>query len=65
MGTAEFAYNNKVHTGTKVLLFKANQEQDPRIEFEMRKKRKYEGVEKFAERMRNMQEEAKAMLQKV
>ena len=30
----------------------------------MRKKRKYEGAEKFAERMKNIQEEAKAALQK-
>ena len=62
MGTAEFAYNNKVHTGTKVSPFKANQGQDPRMGFEMRKKRKYERVEKFAERMRNIQKEAKAVL---
>jgi len=33
--------------------------------FEMRKKGKYKGAEKFTERMRNMQEEAKAALQKV
>jgi len=24
LGTAEFAYNNKMHSGTKVLLFEAN-----------------------------------------
>jgi len=54
-----------VHTGTKVLLFKANQGQDSRMGFEMKKKGKYEGAEKFAERMRNMQEKAKAALQKV
>ena len=64
LGMAEFAYNNKVHTGTKVLPFKVNQGQDPRIGFEMRKKGKYKGAEKFAERMRNVQEEAKAVLQK-
>jgi len=62
---AEFAYNNKVHTGTKVSPFKANHRQDPRMEFEMRKKGKYKGAEKFAERMRSVQEEAKAVLQKV
>jgi len=62
---AEFAYNNKVHTGTKVSPFKVNQGQDPRMGFEMRKKRKYKGVEKFAEKMRSVQEEAKAALQKV
>jgi len=38
--------------GTKVSLLKANNGQDPKMEFKMRKKRKYEGVEKFAERMR-------------
>jgi len=64
LGTAEFAYNNKVHTGTKVLPFKANNGQDPRMEFEIRKKGKYKGAEKFAEKMRSVQEEAKAALQK-
>jgi len=32
--------------------------------FEMRKKRKYEGAEKFVDKMRNIQEEAKVALQK-
>jgi len=64
LGTAKFAYNNKVHTGTKVSPFKANNGQDPRMGFEMRKKGKYEGAEKFAERLKNVQEEAKAALQK-
>jgi len=62
LGTAEFAYNNKVHTGTKVSPLKANQEQDLRIGFEMRKRGKYEGTEKFVERMKSVQEEAKAVL---
>jgi len=64
LGMAEFAYNNKVHAGTKVSPFKANNGQDPRMGFEMRKKGKYEGAEKFAERMKKVQEEAKAVLQK-
>ena len=64
LGMAEFAYNNKVHTGTKVSPFKANSGQDLRMGFEMRKKGKYEGAEKFTEKMKNVQEEAKAMLQK-
>jgi len=61
---AKFAYNNKVHTGTKVSPFKANQGQDPRMGFEMRKKGKYERAEKFAKKIRNVQEEAKVALQK-
>ena len=64
MDTAEFAYNNKVHIETKVSPFKVNNGQDLRIGFEMRKKGKYERAEKFAERMKNIQEEAKAALQK-
>jgi len=51
---AEFAYNNKVHTGTKVSPFKANNGQDPRMGFEMRKKGKHEGAKKFAERLKNI-----------
>jgi len=59
---AEFTYNNKVHTGTKVLPFKANQGQDPWIGYELRKKGKYKGAEKFVEKMRDVQEEAKTAL---
>jgi len=64
LGMAEFAYNNKVHAGTKVSPFKANSGQELRMGFEMRKKGKHEEAEKFAERMKNVQEEAKAALQK-
>jgi len=35
----EFVYNNKVHSSTKILLFKANYGQDPRIGFEVKKKK--------------------------
>jgi len=38
--------------------------QDPRMGFEGRKKRKYAGVEKFVEKMKEIQEEAKAALGK-
>jgi len=47
------------------LLFKANYGQDPRIEFEVRKKRKYKGIEKFIAKMKEIQGEAKAALGKV
>ena len=43
-----------MHAGTKVSPFKANSGQDPRMEFEMRKKGKHEGAEKFTEKIKNM-----------
>jgi len=61
---AEFAYNNKIHAATKISLFKANYGQNPRIGFEGRRKGKYEVAEKFIERMKRVQEEAKAVLGK-
>jgi len=47
------------------LLFKANYGQDSRIGFEVRKKRKYKGAEKFVTKMKEIQEEMKAALGKV
>jgi len=44
--------------------FKANYGQDPRMGFEGRKKGKYVGAEKFVEKMKEIQEEAKAALKK-
>jgi len=61
---AEFAYNNKAHTGTKVSPFEANSGQNPRMRFKLRKKGKFKGVEKFVKRMKEVQEEAKAALGK-
>jgi len=61
---AEFAYNNKAHLSIKILLFKANYGQDLRMGFEVRKKRKYEGAEKFVVKMKEIQEEAKTALGK-
>jgi len=61
---AEFAYNNKIHVATKTLPFKANYGQDPRMEFERRRKGKYEAAGKFVEKMKKIQEEAKAVLGK-
>jgi len=62
--TAEFAYNNKVHAATKILPFKANYSQDPRIGFKGRRGGKYEAAGKFIERMKKIQEEVKAVLEK-
>jgi len=60
----EFAYNNKIYIATKILLFKANYGQDPRIGFEGRRRGKYKAAGKFAERIKRIQEEAKAALGK-
>jgi len=46
------------------LSFKANYRQDPRIGFKGRKKGKYERAKKFIEKIKQIQEEAKAALSK-
>jgi len=65
LGTAEFAYNNKVYLSTKTSSFKANYGQDPRMGFKGRRKGKYAGAEKFIKKMKEIQEEVKAVLGKV
>ena len=65
LGTAEFSYNNKIHSATKVSLFKVNYSQNPRMGFEGRRKGKYEAAGRFAERMKRIQEKTKAALSKV
>jgi len=64
LGTAEFAYNNKIHTTTKISPFKANYSQDPRMGFKGRRKGKYEATGKSVERMKRIQKEARAALGK-
>ena len=64
LATAEFAYNNKVQTSTKVSLFKANIGQDPCMGFKIRKKGKFEKVEEFVTRMKEVHEEAEVALRK-
>jgi len=65
LGMAEFAYNNKAYLSTKTLLFKVNYEQDPRMGFEVRRKGKYKGAEKFVIKIREVQGKAKVALGKV
>jgi len=60
----EFVYNSKIHAATKNSLFKVNYGQDLRIGFEGRRKGKYEAAGKFVEKMRIIQEETKAALEK-
>jgi len=64
LGTAEFAYNNKTHSSTKTSPFKANYRQNPRMGFEGRRKGKYKEAKKFIEKMKEIQEKAKAALGK-
>ena len=49
---------------TKTSPFKANYGQDPRMGFEGRRKGKYKAAGKFVEKMKKIQEEAKAALEK-
>jgi len=58
-------YNNKIHAATKVLPFKVNYGQDPKMGFGGRRKGKYEAGGKFVEKMKKIQKEAKAVLGKV
>jgi len=53
-----------VHLSTKTLPFKTNYKQDSRIGFKVKKKGKYKGVEKFVTKIKEIQEEAKAVLGK-
>jgi len=64
LGTAEFIYNNKVNTSTKISPFKANSGRDPRMGFKIRKKRKLEEAKVFTERIKKIQKEAQAALKK-
>ena len=57
-------YNNKIHSVTKMSLFKANYGQNPRIGFKGRRKGKYEAAGKFIEKIKKIQKEAKAALEK-
>ena len=64
LAMAEFAFNNKVHTATKMSLFKVNYRREPRMGFDIRKKGKNEKAEEFAREMKKRHEEARAALVK-
>ena len=64
LATAEFAFNNKVHTVTKSSLFKVNYGREPRMGFDIRKKRKNVKAEEFVKEIKNKYEEAKVVLVK-
>ena len=63
MVTTEFAFNKKVHIVTKSSLFKVNYRREPRMGFNIRKKRKHVKAEEFVKEMKivliKLQEEMK------
>ena len=61
---AEFVFNNKVHTATKMSPFKVNHGREPRMDFDIRKEGKNEKAEEFAREMKERHEEARAALVK-
>jgi transposase InsO family protein len=61
---AEFVYNNKVHTSTKISPFFTNYGYHPRMGIEPRRAGRSEPAKDFAERMKSIHEEAQAALSK-
>ena len=62
LATANFAFNNKIHTAMKLLLFKINYKREPRISFNIRKKKKHVKVEEFVREIKSKHKEIKAAL---
>jgi len=61
----EFASNNKVHTVTKLSLFKVNYGREPRIDFDIRKKGKHIKAKEFVKEIKSRHEEVKVTLVKL
>jgi len=64
LATAEFAFNNKVHTATKSSPFQVNYRREPRIGFDIRKKRKNKKAKEFAREIKERHEKVRAALVK-
>ena len=65
LALAEFVINNKVYSAIKVSLFMVNYGREMRIGADIRKKEKVEKAMEFVERMKKVQEKARAALRKV
>jgi len=65
LATTEFAFNNKVHISIKLSPFEVNYEKEPRMGFEIRKKKKYMKTEEFVEEIKEIHEEVKMVLIKL
>ena len=65
LGMVELTYNNKKHTVTQISPFEANYSLSPRMGFEGRRGKRFEVAKEFTKRMRQVQEEVKAVLEKV
>jgi len=64
LGTAKFAYNDKVNSLMKVLLFMANNGQNPKMGFELRKRGKVAKTKEFVKRMKKIEEKVQVVLKK-
>jgi len=64
LATAEFAFNNKVHTATKMSPFQVNYGKEPRMGLDIRKKGKNEKAEEFVRKMKKRHEKARVVLVK-
>jgi len=59
--SAKFIINNKIYLATKILLFIANYRRELRMELDIRRKGKMKKAMDFVERMKEVQEKAKAI----
>ena len=64
MAIAEFTFNNKVHTATKLSPFQVNYGRELRMGFDIRKKKKNKKAEEFAREMKEKHKKARAALVK-
>jgi len=64
LAMAEFTFNNKVHTVTKMSPFQVNYGRELKMGFDIRKKGKNEKAEEFVREMKKRHEEARAALVK-